>query len=180
MLTRSKNGHLPPKSHFCLTATVQDQPTSEPFSVQEALQSPIWTQAMIEEHQALLKQGTWTLVPLPPDKHRVGCKWVFKIKGNSDSTISRYKARLVAKGYLQEEGLDYQETFSLVAKHLTIRILLCMDLYFNWTIKQLDISNAFLHGTLSEEVYLSQPLGFISSQYPNHVYKLNKALYDLK
>lgn len=182
MQTRSKTAPT------CLTAVTTTPSSSasvsssitEPLTVKEALQSSQWSQAMLDEYQALQKQGTWSLVPLPPHKHAIGCKWVFKLKRNSDGTIARYKARLVAKGYLQEEGIDYFETFSPVAKQPTIRILLSLALSFNWPIRQLDISNAFLHGTLEEEVYMVQPPGFISSSQPHMVCKLHKALYGLK
>ncbi|GMP86007.1 hypothetical protein CsSME_00038964 [Camellia sinensis var. sinensis] len=123
---------------------------------------------MNAEFQALHQQGTWTLVSLPPHKTAIGCKWVFRIKKNSDGTIARYKARLVAKGFLQQEGVDYQETFSPVAKQPTIRILLCLVLQQNWVLKQLDISNAFLHGHLEEEVYMVQPPGFINADSPTY------------
>ena len=86
----------------------------------------------------------------------------------------------MAKGFLQHECSDYTETSSPMAKHQTIRVLLCMALHYHWPLRQLDISNAFLHGNLDEEVYIHQPPGFISSSSPHHVYKLKKALYGLK
>jgi hypothetical protein len=85
--------------------------TQVPAGVQEALSNPKWIQAIKEEMEALLKNDTWTLVPLPEGKKAVGCKWVFSIKHKADGSIERYKARLVAKGYTQTYGVDYQETF---------------------------------------------------------------------
>lgn len=177
-----KFGALPSKRPVCLTATTTSIPSSptEPLSVKEALQSPQWSQAMLDEFQALQHQGTWSLVSLPAHEQAIGCKWVFKLKRNSDGSIARYKARLVAKGYLQEEGIDYFDIFSPVAKQPTIRILLSLALSYNWCIRQHDISNAFLHGTLEEEVYMVQPPGFVDSNHPNLVCKLKKALCDLK
>lgn len=172
MITRSKA--------YLTTSSPLDLSTTEPASVAPALSSPLWTAAMNAEFQALHQQGTWTLVSLPPHKTAIGCKWVFRIKKNSDGTIARYKARLVAKGFLQQEGVDYQETFSPVAKQPTIRILLCLVLQQNWVLKQLDISNAFLHGHLEEEVYMVQPPGFINADSPTYVCKLHKALYGVK
>jgi hypothetical protein len=107
-------------------------------------------------------------------------KWVFKLKQKSDDTIDRYKARLVAKGFDQEERIDFNQTFSPVIKPATIRLVLALAVRFNWFVHQLDISNAFLHGFLEDEVSMEQPQGFGDYTFPNHVCKLHKALYGLK
>ncbi|XP_068317132.1 uncharacterized mitochondrial protein AtMg00820-like [Pyrus communis] len=112
---------------------------------------------MQEEFDALKAQGTWRLVPLPSNIEVIGSKWVYKIKRNSDGTISRYKARLVAQGFSQKDGLDYSQTFSPVVRHTTVRIILALAAQLNWNLRQLDVKNAFLHGDLEEEVYLKQP-----------------------
>ena len=135
---------------------------------------------MQEEINALHAQGTWDLVPLPHAKNLVGCKWIYRIKKNADGSIARHKARLVAKGFSQEEGVDYSETFSLVVKPTIVRLVLALAAQFHWTIKQLDVKNAFLHGILQEEVYMAQPQAFTSKVHPNFVYRLRKSFYGLK
>ncbi|KAM1319724.1 hypothetical protein ACFX2H_004687 [Malus domestica] len=182
MQTRSKSG-ISKKMAF-LTATYDngavDLSTVEPATYKSALKCPVWVDAMQEELSALHTQSTWSLVPLPAQKNLVGCKWVFKIKRNADGSIGRYKARLVAKGFNQEEGIDYGETFSPVVKPTTVRLVLAMAAHFGWNLRQLDVKNAFLHGVLQEEVYMSQPPGFIDPQYSDYVCKLHKSLYGLK
>ena len=109
---------------------------------------------MKEELDALSKNHTWDLVTLPPRKSVVGCKWIYKIKTRSDGSIERYKARFVAKGFTQEYGIDYEETFALVARISSIRALLAVAVASKWDIFQMDVKNAFLNGNLSEEVYM--------------------------
>ena len=126
-----------------------------PRNIEEALDDPNWKSAVLEEFNALKKNGTWEIVDLPYDKKEVGCKWVFTIKCKADGTVERYKARLVAKGFTQTYGVDYQETFAPVAKLNSIRILLSLAANFNWPLYQLDAKNAFLNGELEEEVFMS-------------------------
>jgi hypothetical protein len=134
---------------------------------------------MQKEISALEENHTWVVTDLPPHKHPIGCKWVYKIKYKADGTIERYKARLVAKGYTQCEGLDYHETFSPVAKMTTVRCLLVIVAAKNWVLHQLDVNNAFLHGDLEEEVYMAMPPGF-GTKGESKVCRLTKSLYGLK
>jgi histone deacetylase 1/2 len=135
---------------------------------------------MDTEYQALAKNQTWHLVPRPKGKNIVGCKWVYKIKRKADGSVDRYKARLVAKGFKQKYGIDYEETFSPVVKAATIRLILSIAVSRGWSLRQLDVQNAFLHGLLDEEVYMLQPPVYIDKRHPTYVCKLDKALYGLK
>ena len=120
-----------------------------------------WKQAMNEEMQSLHKNRTWELVRLPKGKKAIGCKWVYaKKEGFPGKNEIRYKARLVAKGYAQKEGIDYNEVFSPVVKHSSIRILLALVAQYDLELVQLDVKTAFLHGDLEEEIYMTQPDGF--------------------
>ncbi|KAH9774810.1 retrovirus-related pol polyprotein from transposon RE1 [Citrus sinensis] len=130
---------------------------SIPNSVQEALKDPKWKVVMNDEMRSLQKNQTWELVDLPPGKKPVGCRWIYTIKYKADGSIKRYKARLVAKGYTQTYGIDYTDTFAPVAKINTIRILLSLAVNLDWPVQQFDVKNAFLHGDLSEEIYMDLP-----------------------
>ncbi|GJS28287.1 retrovirus-related pol polyprotein from transposon TNT 1-94 [Tanacetum coccineum] len=115
-----------------------------------------------------------------PKKTIIGSKWVFRNKRDETGIVIKNKARLVAQGYNQQEGIDYDETFALVARLEVIRIFLAFATYMNFTFYQMDVKSTFLNGKLKEEVYVKQPPGFESSEFPNHVCKLDKALYRLK
>ncbi|CAL2261909.1 unnamed protein product [Prunus armeniaca] len=146
----------------------------EPRSFSEANSDPNWQQAMSSELQALESNHTWTLTPLPPGKHPIGCRWVYKIKHNSDGSIEQYKAQLVAKGYTQTKGVDFHDTFSPIAKLVTIRNLLALVAASSWPLHQLDVHNVFLHGNIHEEIYMTPPPG-LQRQGEN----LSKADYSL-
>ena len=142
---------------------------------------------MDKEITALELINTWTLTNPPPNKVPIGCKWVHRTKYKSDGSIERYKARLVAKGYTQREYLDYIDTFSPVAKSVSVRMVLSLATVKWWVLHQMDVNNAFLHGDLDEEVYMSLPPSFhskgecaFSSNFGHLVCKLNKSLYGLK
>ena len=133
-----------------------------------------------EEVNAIDASGTWELTPLPKEKKAIGCKWIYKLKYNADGSISRYKARLVAKGYAQTYGIDFEETFSPVAKMATVRVVIAMATTKGWELQQMDVKNAFLNGELQEEVYMEQPKGYVHLDFPHYVCRLKKALYGLK
>ncbi|KAM0029839.1 putative RNA-directed DNA polymerase [Helianthus debilis subsp. tardiflorus] len=152
----------------------------EPSSHQEAIKIVEWKNAMEEEIVALERHKTWSLTRLPAGKKAIGLKWVFKLKFHADGSIQRHKARLVAKGYSQQSGIDYEETFSPVARFETIRIVLALAAQKGWMAYQFDVKSAFLNGVLNEEVYVTQPPGFEKEGQEGMVFKLHKALYGLK
>ncbi|CAN6203909.1 unnamed protein product [Urochloa humidicola] len=151
-----------------------------PKTFHSALADPNWRAAMEEEHAALLQNRTWDLVPRSARANVVSGKWVYKHKFLSDGTLERYKALWILHGFTQRPGVDFAETFSPVVKPTTIRTVLSLALSQGWSIRQLDVKNAFLHGTLSETVYCAQPFGFEDPAHPDYVCRLNRSLYGLK
>jgi hypothetical protein len=133
---------------------------------------------MQEEYNSLLKNQTWDLVPLPSRRKLVRCIWVYKTKSAGDGQISRYKARLVAKVFQQVHGIDYDETFTPVAKMDSILLELSIAVAKGREVHQMDMKNEFLHGDLSKEIYMEQPQGFL--QDSSLVFQLKKSLYGLK
>lgn len=136
-----------------------------------------WKIAIDDELRSLEKNGTWDLVDLPPNKRPIHSKWVSKIKRKSNGAIDRFKARLVAKGYSQRKGIDYDETFSLVVRLDSIRLIFSLVARFDLDMIHFDVSTAFLYGTLSGEVYMDPPEGVDAD---GKVCKLLKSIYDLK
>jgi hypothetical protein len=169
--TRSRVAHF--CEHYSFVSSI------ETYRVEDALRDSDWVLAMQEELNNFMRNEVWHLVPRP-NKNVVGTKWVFRNKQDEHGVVTRNKARLVAKGYSQVEGLDFGETYALVARLESICILLAYATYHGFKLYQMDVKSAFLNGPIKEEVYVEQPSGFEDSEYPNHVYKLSKALYGLK
>ncbi|GJU97262.1 retrovirus-related pol polyprotein from transposon TNT 1-94 [Tanacetum coccineum] len=147
----------------------------EPKTYKDALTQSCWIKAMQEELNEFERLKVWELVPRPDKVMVITLKWIYKVGG-----IPKNKARLVACGYFQEEGIDFEESFAPVARLEAIRIFLAFAAHMNMVVYQMDVKTAFLNGNLREEVYVSQPDGFVDPDNPNHVYKLKKALYGLK
>ncbi|GJY68571.1 retrovirus-related pol polyprotein from transposon TNT 1-94 [Tanacetum coccineum] len=135
---------------------------------------------MQEELNEFERLGVWELVPRLDKVMVITLKWIYKVKLDELGGILKNKARLVARGYRQEEGIDFEESFAPVARLEAIRIFLAFAAHMNMVVYQMDVKTAFLNGNLREEVYVSQPDGFVDKDNPNHVYKLKKALYGLK
>ena len=155
-----------------------------PQKYSEAKLEKVWNDAMGKEIGAFVRTRTWSICDLPAGKVAVGCKWLFTIKYLADGSIERHKARLVAKGYTQQEGVDFFDTFSPVAKMVTVKMLLSLAPKMKWFLHQLDISNAFLNGDLEEEIYMKLPPGYAEIQgeevSSTTVCRLHKSIYGLK
>ncbi|GKA60331.1 ribonuclease H-like domain-containing protein [Tanacetum coccineum] len=151
---------------------------SEPKSFLEASKYPHWADAMNQEMDALLRNGTWEIVDLPKDRKAIGSKWIYKIKFRSIGDIDRHKARLVAQGFGQKEGIDYEENFFPIVKVVTIRCLFNIVVSMSWPLFQLDVNNAFLYGDLEETICMKPLEGYFPSG--NKVCRLKKSLYGLK
>lgn len=184
MQTRSKSGIYKKKLFFSTKhplpmALISDfSPT--PTSYTQASKFLHWRVAMDSEFNALQEQQTWALVPFSQGMNVVGCKWVFHTKLNSDGSLNKHKAWLVAKGFHQQPSVDFIETFSPVVKHSTIRVVLAIAVSKHWTLLQLDVECAFLHGNLQEDVYMEQPQGYADPSKGDYVCKMLKSIYGLR
>ncbi|RVW93254.1 Retrovirus-related Pol polyprotein from transposon RE2 [Vitis vinifera] len=163
-------------SHHALIHAISSH--IEPTSYTQAAMIPEWQQALKAELHALEENGTWSLTALPPGKRAMGCQWVYKLKFRANGSLEQHKAHLVAKGYTQQ-GVDYIDTFSPIAKLVTIKLLLVLVAIHGWFLVQLDVNNAFLHSDLTEEVYMSLPKGYPhegETLPSNNVCRLHKSI----
>jgi hypothetical protein len=135
---------------------------------------------MGEEYQSIVKNDVWDVVPRPKEKSIVSSKWIYKMKHATDGSIEKYKARFVARGFSQKEGIDYEETFSPVARYTSIGTILSLAAITKWKVLYMDVKTTFLNGEIKEEVYVEQPQGFEVHDRETHVCILNKDLYGLK
>lgn len=167
----------------CLGCCIAKQTNqTDPETLHEALSAPDkeeWKAAIQSELDSLEASKTWELVPRPKDRKVIKCKWVFRKKYDENGHPQRYKARLVACGYSQVEGTYYKETFSPVVKLKSIRTLLAIAVERNWKIHQVDITAAYLNGTLKETIYMEQPSPF-GDYEKNEVCLLKRSLYGLR
>ncbi|GJZ83425.1 retrovirus-related pol polyprotein from transposon TNT 1-94, partial [Tanacetum coccineum] len=165
-------------AHECLYVNFLSE--IEPKKLIEALEEEGWIIAMQEEFNPFERNKVWTLVPTLYGKTIIRTKWIYRNTMDKNGVVIRNKARLIAQGFRQEEWIDYDETFAPVARIEAIGIFLAYAAYMGFMVYQMDVKSAFLNGKISEEVYVQQPPGFESSEFPNHMYKLDKALYGLK
>ncbi|GJZ95999.1 putative ribonuclease H-like domain-containing protein [Tanacetum coccineum] len=124
-------------------------------------------------------QKVWTLVDLPNGKRAIGTKWVYRNKKDERGIVIKNKSRLLTQGYTQEEGIDYDEVFAHVSRIEAIRLFLAYASFKDFVVYQMDVKSAFLYGKIKEEVYVCQPPGFEDPDFPDRVYKVEKALYGL-
>jgi hypothetical protein len=151
----------------------------EPKTMKEAMESSeakLWKMATDDEMLSYNKNNTWTIVPLPPGRVCIPIGWNFRIKTGKDGLPKRRKARFFAKGYRQTKGIDYQETFAPVVRYGSLRVLIAISASHDLELAQLDVKTAFLNGEVEEEIFISQPEGYIVAGREKEVCRLNKAL----
>nr|GEZ56218.1 retrovirus-related Pol polyprotein from transposon TNT 1-94 [Tanacetum cinerariifolium] len=167
-------------NHDIEVAHMGNDPLFEPKTYKDALTQSCWIEAMQEDLNEFERLEVWELVPRQDKVMVITLKWIYKVKLDELGGILKNKARLMAHGYRQEEGINFKESFAPVTRLKAIRIFLAYASHKNMAVYQMDVKTAFLNGNLQEEVYVSQPDGFVNPDNPNHVYKLKKALYGMK
>ncbi|GKF49957.1 retrovirus-related pol polyprotein from transposon TNT 1-94, partial [Tanacetum coccineum] len=146
----------------------KNHPSVEPKNFKQAMTEPSWIDAMQEEIHEFERLEVWELVPCPDNVFLIKLKWIYKVKTNESGRVLKNKARLVAQGFRQEEGIDFEESFAPVARIEAIRIFVANAAHKNMIIYQMDVKTDFLNGDLKEEVYVSQPKGFVDQDNPSH------------
>jgi hypothetical protein len=174
---RQSNKPKPFSSYMALMCYLVEK---EPTCFEEAVQKKEWMDAMTEEYQSIIKNDVCEVVPRPKNKYVVYSKWIYKIKHATNESIEKHKARFLARGFSQKEGIDYEETFSPVARYTSIRTIIALAAKMKWKLHQMDVKTTFLNGVVEEEVYIEQPQGFEVEDRKNHVCRLKKDLYMLK
>ena len=162
---------------------IPDELDTDPCNYDEALKDKdenLWQKAMKSKMQSMHSNQVWDLMEPPEGIKPIGCKWIYKKKRGAYYKVETFKARLVAKGFTQKEGIDYEETFSPVARLKSIRILLSIAAHFNYEIWQMGVKTAFLNGHLEECIYMMQPDGFMEKGQERMLYKLKRSIYGLK
>ncbi|GJZ73021.1 retrovirus-related pol polyprotein from transposon TNT 1-94 [Tanacetum coccineum] len=154
--------------------------TTEPKNIKESMLDHSYIESMQDELNQFKCLDVWELVKCSIGRNIIAVKWIWKNKTDAENTVIRNKSHLVAKGYGQEKGIDFEESFALVARFEAVRIFVAYAAHKNFPIYQMDVKTAFLNGPLTEEVFVRQPDGFIDPYVPNHVYRLKKAMYGLK
>ncbi|GJX96150.1 retrovirus-related pol polyprotein from transposon TNT 1-94 [Tanacetum coccineum] len=165
-------------SDLCMYALTVS--TLEPKNIKEAMSNYSWIESMQDKLHQFKRLDVWELVPRRDEKDIIAVKWLWKNKSDAKNIVIRNKSRLVVKGYKQEEGIYFEESFAPVAHLEAVRMCVAFAAHKKITIFQMDVKTAFLSGPLKEEVYVSQPYGFVDPDFPDHVYRLKKALYGLK
>jgi hypothetical protein len=152
----------------------------EPSSFEEADKLQVWNDDMLKEYRSIIKNNVWDIVSRPKDKSVVSSKWIYKIKHVADGSVENFKEIFVARGFTHKEVIDYEETFSLVARYTSIRTIIALALILGWKLHQMDVKTTFLNGKIEQKVFVEQLDGFVLHNKGTHVCKLRKALYGLK
>ncbi|GKD80501.1 retrovirus-related pol polyprotein from transposon TNT 1-94 [Tanacetum coccineum] len=160
---------------FALTVS-----TAESTNIKEAMADSAWIEAMQDELHQFDRLQVWELIVKPFGKTVIKLKWLWKNKKDEGQTVIRNKVRLVAKGYAQEEGIDFEESFAPVARLEAVRIFVAYAAHKSFLIYQMDVKTTFLNGPMKEEVYVVRLDGFVDLDHLEKVYRLRKALYELK
>ena len=153
---------------------------TKPSSFEEAVQQPIWVDAMVEEYDSIVWNNVWDVVPRPENKSVVSSHWLYKVKQAADGSVEKHNEIFVAHGFSQVEGIDYDENFAPVSRYSSTISILTLDAHMGWKIHQMDVKTTFLNGVIEEEVYIEKPKGFETFDRDSYVGKLKQTPYGIK